>query len=377
MILKRMVKEEWRTQSKLYKGRNLALLPALVFLITFIGALGVEKFSTAPVEDIGLLITAFGFFTGLAAGSIGFSGSDAAKNVLGDANFLVFSSRTLPVRKTRLITCFLLKDLLFYTGLYLVPVAAAAVLVSPGLKIYAFYMSLLFVSGLALSLVAANTAVGIPSRLKLLNYGNIPAPPVARKSVLDVSRSSGGLFKILMSIGVLLGLYYYIVNYVPIASYLLSNPLMSFSVVLGMMSVSIYNWLNTYDTGQDYLYLPLQKEKLLKSKFKAFKAISAALIVPTLTLSYLVYGGNLLLSIATGYITAYYIGAITMHEAGLNPNEEMINAVTFTKFLMLVNVLVVPLLALTSLDLDPVYTLGLLVPMAVIAKIIEKRPVKL
>ncbi|EHK02006.1 hypothetical protein HRED_06183 [Candidatus Haloredivivus sp. G17] len=65
------------------------------------------------------------------------------------------------------------------------------------------------------------------------------------------------------------------------------------------------------------------------------------------------------------------IGAVTMFESGLNPNEEMINALTFTKFLVFVNILVIPLLSLTSLDLQLNYIVGLLVTMMVTGKIIE------
>lgn len=371
MIIERMIKEEWRTQSKIYRGGKLALMPFTIFILTYIGALLMKGFSTAPETDIGLLISAFGFFTGLAAGSIGFSSNDAVKNVLGDANFIIFSSRTLPVRKLRLAADFIIKDLLFYLGLYLLPVAAAAVLVSGELLIYSFYMMALFLAGLGISLVAANSVVKIPSKLKLLTYQNIPAKPLSKKSILDVSRSSGGLLKIVMSMGILLGLYWYIVVYVPIASYLLANPLLSFAVVLGMMSVTVYNWLNTYDGVEDYLHLPVDKNQLLKSKFQAFKAISAVLIFLVVGISYLVYGGNLLLALGIAYITSFYIGSITMFEAGLNPNEEMINAFTFTKFLLIVNILVVPLLALTSMDLQANYILGLLVTMLVAGKIAE------
>lgn len=371
MILKRMLREEWRTQSKLYKGRYLAALPVVIFLLTYFGAQMVTNFSTAPVTDLGLLIMAFGFFTGLAAGSIGFNSNDAAKNVLGDANFLIFSSRTLPIRKSSLVASFLVKDLLFYLGLYLFPVALAVNLVSSEMLIYSVYMGLLFATGLTLSLITASTAVRLPTRESILNYDNVPTPPLARKSVLDVSRSSGGLFKILMSMFVLLGLYWYIVNYVPIASYLLTNPLLSFSVILGMMSVTVYNWLNTYDSESDYTHLPLTESELLKSKFQAFKVIAAIIIAPFILVSYLLYGGNILLALTIPLVTAYYVGAVTMYEAGLNPNERMIEGWTFSKFLVMVNIFVIPLLALTSLQTDFLTILGLLIPMLVIGKLIE------
>ena len=371
MILKRMLKEEWRTQSKMYKGRYLAALPVIIFSMTFIGSHIVTGFSTAPTTDLGLLIMAFGFFTGLAAGSIGFNSSDAAQNILGDSNFLIFSSRTLPVEKSRLLANFLVKDLIFYIGLYLLPVGLAVSIVSAEMITYTAYMGGLFLLGLTLSLITASSAIRLPSRKSFLNYDNVPIPPLARKSVLDVSRSSGGLFKILMSMFVLLGLYWYIVNYVPIASYLLSKPLLSFSVILGMMSVTIYNWLNTYDEASDYLHLPVDESELLESKFQAFKVIALIVILPFLAVSAFLYGGNILLGTVIALTTAYYVGSVTMYEAGLNPNERMIEGWTFLKFLILVNALVIPLLALTSLNTDTLTILGLLVPMIVIGKLME------
>lgn len=373
MILERMIKEEWRTQSKLYKGRNLALLPLTIFVLTYLGSRMITRFSSAPETDIGLLISAFGFFTGLAAGSIGFSSSDAAKNVLGDSNFIIFSSRTLPVRQSKLFASFLVKDLVFYTGLYLLPVSLAAVLISPALAVYAGYMSGLFLLGLSISLIVANMALKLPSTIKVLTYENIPASPVAKKSILDISRSSGGLLKIIMSMGILLGLYGYIVNYVPVASYLLQNPLLSFSVILGMMSVTVYNWLNTYDDYKDYSYLPLDTDSILRSKFQAFKAIIFVLLIPVIIVSYLLYGGQVLLATILAYTTAYYVGAATMYEAGLNPNEKMIDAVTFTKFLLVVNILVMPLLALTSFDVGYKLILSVVLPMIVIGKVMEEK----
>jgi len=372
MILERMLKEEWRTQSKLYRGRYLAALPFLIFFITYAGSRLITSFSPDPVADLGLLIMAFGFFTGLAAGSIGFNSTDAAKNVLGDANFLIFSSRTLPVSMTSLIAAFLAKDLIFYVVLYLLPVALAVNMAIQGMVTYSIMMGLLFLLGLFFSLILASSAVRLPSRESFLNYYNLSLSPLSRKTILDVSRSSGGLFKILASMFVLLGLYWYVVNYVPLASYLLTNPLLSFSVVLGMMSVTAYNWLNTYDEEEDYGYLPVDRRNLLSAKFNAFKVISGILILPFIVITYYLFGGNILLAVLLAYVTAYYVGAITMYEAGLNPNERMIEAWTFTKFLVAVNFFVIPLLAFTSIESSYSILLAIMAPMLIVAIIIER-----
>lgn len=370
-ILKRMLKEEWRTQSKLFRGRNLALLPFLILGLTYLGSRGILAFTDSPPTDIGMLIAAFGFFTGLAAGSIGFSSSDAAKNILGNVNFLIFSSRTLPVSKYRLFAAFLVKDLIFYTFIYLLPISIAVLAVSTSLIGYVGYMFGLFLLGISMSFVLANSAEKLPSRASILNYNNIPAPAVTKKSILDVARSSGGLFKLLMSLSVLLGLYWYVINYVPLASYLLANPLTSFAVILGMMSVSIYNWLNTYDGMEEYIYLPLNRDYVVKSKFKALKALNIILLTPILLLAYYWVGGDVYLSLGITYVTAFYTGAVIMYISGLNPNERILDSMTFMKFMLLVNIPVIPLLVLTAFGAEFKVVLGILVFMFVLGKFLE------
>ena len=370
-VLKAMLKEEWRTQSEMFKGRNLAALPIVIFSLTFLGSLGLVEYTDSAVGDIGMLISAFGFFTGLAAGSIGFSSSDAAKNILGNVNFLIFSSRTLPVTKFRLFSAFLIKDLIFYTGLYLLPISLAVLLVSTSLLVFVGYMFGLFLAGLALSLVFTNLTSRLPSRSSLLSYSNLPAPGLVKKSILDVSRSTGGLFKIMMSLLVLLGLYWYIINYVPLASYLLANPLTSFAVILGMMSISIYNWLNTYDDIDEYLYLPVDVKFVVKSKFRSFNALSIILLTPILLIAHHMYGGDIYLALAITYITAYYTGSVIMYIAGLNPNERILDSVTFVKFMVLINTPIIPLLVLTAFETDISVIIGILASMFVFGKFLE------
>ncbi|MFB6115356.1 MAG: hypothetical protein ABEK04_03610, partial [Candidatus Nanohalobium sp.] len=347
----RMLKEEWRMQSKLFEGRNLAALPALIFGMTFLGVKVIQRYSETSLFGIGLMLSVFGLFSGLASASTGFSSRDASRNVLKNKTFLIYSSRTLPTSKNKLTAAFFIKNILFYLGLYLVPVGLGAVIAETSLIIYTVYMMALFLVGQLCGIFLAKKAISIPVR-KFLNYYNLRGTSLTRKFFLDIYRSSGGLLKVFISVTALLGLYWYAANYVPLADYLLVKPMLSFAVILGLSSITIYNWLNTYDSVGDYTFLEIDEEQVLSEKFKAFKYISLGTVGLFLILFYLVQGGNLLLGLVLGGSLAYYTGAVSFYFAGLHPNENMVNTLKFTAFMVAVNIFVIPLLGYSSMNVN-------------------------
>lgn len=372
MVLKEMFKEEWRLHSKVYESRYLLLMPLVMFLLSFLGSKLIYGFSTGPRTDIGLLIMAFGFFTGAATGSVGFSNNDAVKNVLNNYTFLVFSSRTLPVDHSVLRGYLILKDIIFYMGLYFLPIGLGVNLALGGMVQYTIYMIGLFISALISTLVLADKIDSLPSRSSIIGYKDFSGSPLMKKSFIDISRSSGGFVKILFSLLSLMGLYWFIINYVPIASYLRTNPLLSFSIILGTSSVTIYNLLNTYDDKSDYSYLYINKDRILRQKLKSFKILSTAVITAFMVLGYLIYGGNILTGFAFSLGTSYYIGVALAYLAGPYPNERMSEGLTSLKFLLMTNAFIIPMLGFSSMKSGTGNALMILVPMVAIAKITEK-----
>ena len=338
-------------QSDMFEGGKLGAMPLLIFLMTFGGIKLVQHFSTTSLSGIGLMISVFGLFSGLTASSTVFSSRSASRNTLKKKTFLIYSSRTLPTTSTNLMTAFFIKNTLFYLGLYLLPVGLAAVLVEPALTIYMFYMIGLFALGQLIGILLAKHAVKIPVR-KFLNYYNLRSRPLTKKFFLDIYRSSGGLLKVFISTAALLGLYFYAANYVPLADYLLAKPMLSFSIILGLSTITVYNWLNTYDSIQDYFFMPVNENDLLTEKFKAFKIISLATVALFVTLFYLIEGGNLVLGLVLGASIAYYTGSLNYYFAGLHPNENMVNSVQALKFMVLLNIFIIPLLGYTSMDVN-------------------------
>lgn len=119
--------EEWRLHTELFGKNRFILFPFIIFAFSFgLGAalplLSIQQ--STLLLAFHLLIVLFGVQTGV----VGFDAQDALENVLGETAMLIFSSRTLPVSQERLAGIFLLKDALYYTGLFLVPVVSGGVI---------------------------------------------------------------------------------------------------------------------------------------------------------------------------------------------------------------------------------------------------------
>ncbi|MFB6174747.1 MAG: hypothetical protein ABEJ87_02095 [Candidatus Nanohalobium sp.] len=347
-LVKRMIKEEWRMHSTLYKGRNFAAFPVMIFLFTFLFAYATTNYSTLGSGSVGTAVMIVAAFLGLGIGNLNYSGRDAWKNVLGDTSYLVYSSRTLPISRRKIIAQLVVKELAYYAGLFLVPVGAAALIGTGFQVVFGVAMMLpAFLGGIAAGLVLAQFSLDGPS-LHLFNFDRIrELETVADKSLMDVLRSSGGIFKILFSLGLLTAFYWYVVLYFPMTRVLLNNPLISYSVMIGLLNLTVYNWLNRFDELDDYLYLPLGKKKILTGKEEAFMAITMPLTVVFISISYLFYPQHYFISLATGISATVYNLAVAIYTTGLEPNERLFNTWTFIKYMILENLVAGPLLALS------------------------------
>ncbi|MBO4246512.1 hypothetical protein IL252_01625 [Halomicrobium sp. IBSBa] len=130
-LLSWMVREEWRLHSELFGGRRFAGFPLAIGALTALGtallaATGTQ--SAAVLAGLHALVALFG----LQVGTIGLVGRDALRDVLGDVTLLLFSARTLPLSMKRLLGLFLVKEVLYYSGLFVTPVLAGFGVVAVG-----------------------------------------------------------------------------------------------------------------------------------------------------------------------------------------------------------------------------------------------------
>ncbi|WP_159902621.1 hypothetical protein [Salinirussus salinus] len=117
-----MFREEWRLHSRLFGGGRFAAFPLLVAALVAATTELLVVTGTAP-DTVFAGLHALALVFGLHTGSIGLVGRDALRGLLGDLTLLVFSARTLPLSRGRLLGVFVVKDVVYYTALFLLPMA--------------------------------------------------------------------------------------------------------------------------------------------------------------------------------------------------------------------------------------------------------------
>jgi hypothetical protein len=155
------------------------------------------------------------------------------------------------------------------------------------------------------------------------------------KDLLDMQRSEGGpgkiIFSFLFPVAMIWILLFVFLEFIPVANFLLM-----FSILLGVISSSIYDWLTEYDIYSSYSFLPVKVSTLIRSKITTYAILNQvplAILVWTAfwvnDLSHLVASVFLLVS-----VSAYSL-ALKIRLTGLQPNILLYNPKTFLAFLLL------------------------------------------
>ncbi len=417
-----MLREEYRLHTHLFGGRRFVLFPAFVAAL----AAGAAEVLTIAGTDLGSAIAgahAMVFLFGLHTGSIGFVGRDAQRNLLPTGTLLVFTARTLPLSRRRLIAVFLAKDAVYYAGLFLVPLTlgfAPAVadgrLAPVDLPVLWASVTATFVLGAAVTFAAiAFSTRGMPGWVALVGLSGAAGlvwtveslvqftpyalyadrTPVAlvgtavavvalvgvglavydptyerparsatnafrawharlptgdgllTKTLLDVSRSSGGLFKLLFSAGILFAVSAFLIEF---AGDLTGRPPstgVSFGAILGLTAFTTYNWLTSTDSPDEYLPYPVSVGNVFRAKFRAF-----LLLGPPVGLLFLVLAAvwqgirplEALVGVALLVGLQLYMFGVTVYLTGLSPDEFLFDTLLFAAFTFAIAAAVVPVL---------------------------------
>ncbi|MFP4632328.1 MAG: hypothetical protein ACLFMT_02695 [Halobacteriales archaeon] len=423
-LLGYMMKEEWRLHSRLFGGWGFAGFPVFIFAVAS-GAyllLGYSGFATADLE-VGLHYVVL--FLGFSVGSIGFVSRDAVENLLGETHLLVFSSRTLPLSNRDLVSAFVVKDLVYYLLLYMLPLTLAllpasyyyadptssyAVLLTSVTASFMLGVSLSFFGavvyvrsrpaatafGAAVAVVVAaayvlgrwnvlveftplgfyldpgftslalgvapvgvllvagvlafrpSTASGVRSQgaryASLTHLTSFDSSGLTAKMLLDTTRSSGGVLKVFLSVGMLFLVFVFLVLYVDVVGEVVSSPGIAFATLLAISSVSVYHWLNRFDGVSDYTMLPLDVTDVIAAKARAELMLSLPASYVYLALGGALFGfGEMWLgAVVLPLLTLYFYG-VTVYFTGLEPNELLLNSWLFGLFTVCVAVVAVPL----------------------------------
>jgi len=405
-LLARMIREEWRLQAELF-GDRFAAFPLVIALFGGIGIWLLTVTGTS-MDAIAAGLHGLVFFFGLQTGTIGLVGRDALRDVLGDVTLLVFSARTLPVTWRRLLAVFMLKDLLYYSALFLAPLAAgyAAVALSAGIppaRVGLLWLTTTgaFALGVGTSLtltgvgtrskgavaaLVAAVAVGIVSgRLDIVAFspvgfyldpsvrtavsgfgpavalvvaGPLAFQPVdsgaarsasdrysqlrsavdddrgvATRTVLELARSSGSVWKVLFSMGVLFGVTALLVREVARATTLAPSYGIAVGTLLGLGAFTTYSWVTQFDSAEEYLRYPVGMGEVFAGKRAAYLLLSVPAGLVYLLLSLLwVPAGEVAVGAVVFPLVAVYVFGVTAAITGFSPNELLFDTPLFLAF---------------------------------------------
>lgn len=417
-VFREMLREEWRLHTTLFGGSRFAAFPVLISLIAagLTWLLTVSGTSVAAVIG-GLHALVFAF--GLHTGSIGFISRDAVRNLIGDETLLLFTGRTLPLSARRLVGIFLAKDVIYYSALFIAPLAIG-VLAIGGLAVLdhlpllwltlaaTFVLgALVTVAGIGLSTrlprplvgVIFLSLVGVPwiagiDPLSFTPYAFYRSPAVATalaslvpigafavlghaaydpthrrsirtrenrfepvrarlgdpaglltKSLLDVYRSSGGLWKVLFSTGVLLAVTAGLIQLIEPLTGMEPSPPISFGALLGLSAFTTYNWLTQFDSFEEYSHHPIDVRTVFRAKFTAFGLLGIPAAVGGYAVAVAVFGGPPG-AVAAGALLLIgglvYLFGLTVYLTGFDPNEFLFDTLLYLTFTVAVSGGVVP-----------------------------------
>jgi hypothetical protein len=429
-----LVREEWRLHATTFGGRRFAAFPLFVALV----AGGTATFFALAGADAGLLLGGLHVVVallGLQVGTVGLVGRDALEDLLGDTTLLIYAARTLPVAAERLVVAFVLKDVLFYTFLFVLPLVVGvlplayfglvalsrlpllavttagmfALGVGASLALVGVYTrsrpaTLVLVGGLAAGLalrggalvslspyrlwlgptplavagsiglpvvlVAAGTALfrfddGTRSRTAPDRFGplhrrlgrlGLDDGGALSKSLLDVSRSSGGFGKLVFSQGLVFGVLAVLLAYLPEVVPVRPAPGLTVATILALGTFTTYNWLFQFEDERFYRRYPVALETVFRAKLVGF-----CLLALPVGLAYTALGGwlfglrSLLVGVAVFVPLSLYVFGVTGYLAGFAPTELLFDTPTFALFTAATMVALVPLVVLAiALPLAPV-----------------------
>jgi len=427
-ILRSMIKEEWRIHSSMFGSFMFALFPVLLSIIMFAGSLLLPILNEIiPINQLSTILHYMFIIFGLSVGSFGLLGREVMNRRFGQASLLAYSSRTLPVSEREIFLNFIVKDIIYYFSLWILPFVLGFALASPFMSISFIYslsllltLTLSFLMGLSiaffLSTIYAHSIkilvsililfiasvlftvnyfslnpsallpmfslfpstdniifslflIIIPSAFSLM-FLKVDYPQKKRlfknsleklsswfkfsrystfvsKDFLDFKRSEGGLGKIIFSflipISVAWLLLIIFLKFIPVLNFFII-----FSIFLGAISSSFYNWLTEFDLFTSYSFLPVKVSTIIKGKINSYIIINSISVIILILVTFLARQSIYLIPSLFSFIAiSSYTLAITIYLAGLTPSIFLYNAKIFSEYLLLISPILLALIFLS------------------------------
>jgi hypothetical protein len=192
------------------------------------------------------------------------------------------------------------------------------------------------------------------------------------RPLLEVIRSSGSVWKVLFSLGVLFAVTALLLDRVVAATALQPSVGIAFGTLLGLGTFTTYNWVTQFDDPREYLRYPAGMDAVFAAKFRAHLLLAVPAGLVYLVLAVVWYPvGDLLIGLVVFPLVTVYVYGVTAFLTGLSPNELLFDTGRFAVFGMALSLLAVPLLvAALAVDTAPVVAVGGSVAVAAVAAVL-------
>ena len=205
-------------------------------------------------------------------------------------------------------------------------------------------------------------------------FGRIFASPhLVAKDMLDLHRSEGGLGKIIFSFIFPLMLIWAMLHiFSGLFSFPAATMFLIFSVLVGALSSSIYNWLTEFDVFSSYAFLPVRASEVIKGKLSGYVMLNIVSVAILLVAAVLTgQSAQLLWGLPIFAVVSAYSSGATVYIAGLNPNILIFSGKVFLQYLALI----VPalILCIVASIMNPLLLVPLLPPLAALAAVFIRK----
>jgi hypothetical protein len=185
---------------------------------------------------------------------------------------------------------------------------------------------------------------GIIAKLSWTRYAHFIA-----KDALDLSRSEGGIGKIIFSF-----LFPVLFIWIALSVLLRFMPtldiLIVFAILLGVISSTIYNWVTEFDLFTAYTFLPVEVSTVIRGKLGSYALLNLVSLVILIAAAIGTGESSLLpLALVTLASVSFYAVGVTVYLTGLSPTLLLYNAKVYLPYLALITPVILFLLFVSLL----------------------------
>ncbi|MFB6165447.1 MAG: hypothetical protein ABEJ31_09845 [Haloarculaceae archaeon] len=168
---------------------------------------------------------------------------------------------------------------------------------------------------------------------------------VATRAVLELSRSSGSVWKVLFSMGVLFAVTGFLLTQITAATGLSPSPGIALGTLLGLGAFTTYSWVTQFDAPAEYRRYPISLSAVFAGKRRAYLLLSIPAGFAYLALATLWFPvAELAVGVVVLPLVAVYVFGVTAFVTGLSPTELLFDTPLFLAFGAALAVVAVPLL---------------------------------